>query len=306
MILSYFCRMEKTQDLTLSEIKQILPDQVMSSLADDFIISTFDSLVGTKNALYYPSRIDGFAFIYVVKGSLDIESNLKTFCVGPGEGFVYVPGNILMVKSVVHPLKCVFVAVSKSLISELQFDFTKLYEESFSVLENPCIRIDERAKEIGRQYYSLITTILESGMEETKPALKHIFSSMFSFLGAILKERSSSKVCGADGGGRSKRIFESFVKLVTENHTQQKYLDYYADRLGLTPKYLSSVVKQVSGMSAPAWIDSFIVLESKNLLKYTDMDVKEISVKLNFLAPSVFCRFFKKQTGMTPSEYRNS
>ena len=80
---------------------------------------------------------------------------------------------------------------------------------------------------------------------------------------------------------------------------------FYASHLGLTPKYLSKLIKQVSGWSAPDWIDSFVILEAKNMLKYTDDSIKEIVFKLHFPNPSVFYKFFKAHTGMTPSEYRN-
>jgi len=67
----------------------------------------------------------------------------------------------------------------------------------------------------------------------------------------------------------------------------------------------SKLIKQVSGRSAPDWIDSFVILEAKNMLKYTDDSIKEIVFKLHFPNPSVFYKFFKAHTGMTPSEYRN-
>ena len=78
------------------------------------------------------------------------------------------------------------------------------------------------------------------------------------------------------------------------------------DKLCLTPKYLSKLIKQASGRSAPDWIDDFVILEAKNLLKYTDLAIKEIVYKLHFPNQSVFFKFFKAHTGLTPSEYRNA
>jgi AraC-like DNA-binding protein len=81
---------------------------------------------------------------------------------------------------------------------------------------------------------------------------------------------------------------------------------FYADKLCLTPKYLSTLIKQASGRSAPDWIDDFVILEAKNLLKYTGLAIKEIVYKLHFPNQSVFFKFFKAHTGLTPSEYRNA
>jgi YesN/AraC family two-component response regulator len=83
-------------------------------------------------------------------------------------------------------------------------------------------------------------------------------------------------------------------------------MSFYASKLCLTPKYLSKLIKQASGRSAPDWIDSFVILEAKNMLKYSDISIKEIVYKLHFANQSVFYKFFKSHTGITPSEYRNS
>ena len=74
-------------------------------------------------------------------------------------------------------------------------------------------------------------------------------------------------------------------------------------KLYLTPKYLSKLIKNVSGRSAHEWIDSFVILEAKNLLKYSDLPIKQIVDELHF-NQTTFYRFFKAKTGLTPSEYR--
>ena len=103
---------------------------------------------------------------------------------------------------------------------------------------------------------------------------------------------------------RVKQLFERFMALVTEYHCTERGMAFYADKLCLTPKYLSRLVKQASGRSAPAWIDSFVILEAKNMLKYSDRTIKEIVYALHFPNQSVFYKFFKAHTGLTPSEYR--
>ena len=101
------------------------------------------------------------------------------------------------------------------------------------------------------------------------------------------------------------QIFERFIGLVSEYHTSERGMAFYADKMCLTPKYLSKLIKQASGRSAPDWIDSFVILEAKNMLNFSDMAIKEIVYKLHFPNQSVFYKFFKAHTGMTPTEYRN-
>ena len=103
---------------------------------------------------------------------------------------------------------------------------------------------------------------------------------------------------------RVNQMYELFISLVSRYHNTERGMAFYADKMSITPKYLSKVVKQASGRSGPEWIDAFVILEAKNLLKYTDKPVKEIVWQLNFPNPSVFNKFFKLHTGQTPSEYR--
>ena len=103
---------------------------------------------------------------------------------------------------------------------------------------------------------------------------------------------------------RSKIILEQFLKLVTEFHNSQRGMSFYAEKLYLTPKYLSKIIKEASGRTGPEWIDSFVIMEAKNMLRYSDMPIKEVVFELHFPNSSVFYKFFKLHTGQTPSEYR--
>ena len=77
-----------------------------------------------------------------------------------------------------------------------------------------------------------------------------------------------------------------------------------ARQLCITPKYLTTLIKRISGKSASEWIDSFVILEAKTLLKYSDMSVQEIAYALNFPNQSFFGSYFKRNTGMSPSHYK--
>ena len=81
-------------------------------------------------------------------------------------------------------------------------------------------------------------------------------------------------------------------------------MQFYADKLYLSPKYLSKIIKQASGRSGPEWIDAFVILEAKNMLRHSDISIKDIVYRLNFSSSSVFNKFFRLHTGMSPSDYR--
>ena len=104
---------------------------------------------------------------------------------------------------------------------------------------------------------------------------------------------------------RSQQLFDKFMALLKLYHTAERSVKFYADRLCLTPNYLSGVIKDYSGKSATEWINEYVILEAKIMLKNTDLSIQEIAYKLNFVTQSAFGKYFKLQTGMGPKFYRN-
>lgn len=105
---------------------------------------------------------------------------------------------------------------------------------------------------------------------------------------------------------RSYDIFDRFIHLAGENFREQRNVLWYSQQLCLSPKYLSEVVKSVSGKTAGQWISDFVLMEIKMLLRNTGLSVKEIANKMNFPNQSFLGKYFKNATGQSPSNYRNN
>lgn len=103
----------------------------------------------------------------------------------------------------------------------------------------------------------------------------------------------------------SLEIFIRFLKLVNENFIAEHELGFYADSLAVTSIYLSRVVKRLSNMTIKNHIDRLLAMEACYRLSATDTPIAEIAVELNFANPASFCKFFNRQKGMSPREYRN-
>ena len=141
--------------------------------------------------------------------------------------------------------------------------------------------------------------------EDKREIIGSLLTSLTYVSADVWEEQlDQAKQHAGGSSARTKQIFDRFISLVNEHHNSQRNMAFYADELCLTPKYLSKLIKQASGRSAPEWIDAFVILEAKNMLKYSDMAIKEIVYKLHFANQSVFYKFFKAHTGLTPSEYR--
>jgi AraC-like DNA-binding protein len=105
---------------------------------------------------------------------------------------------------------------------------------------------------------------------------------------------------------RKEAITDDFFRLLFESFQKERQVTFFADKLCLTPKYLSMTIKEVTGHPASSWINEMVILETKRLLKATELTALQVSEELNFPNPSFFGRFFKQHTGMTPLQFRKS
>jgi len=103
---------------------------------------------------------------------------------------------------------------------------------------------------------------------------------------------------------REQTIFDRFIQLVNQHCREQHQINYYADRMCLTERYLGTVIRQASGTTAKDWIDRALITQAKVLLRHSDHSVLQISEELNFPNPAFFSKYFKRLMGMTPLEYR--
>ena len=101
------------------------------------------------------------------------------------------------------------------------------------------------------------------------------------------------------------RLSDRFMTLVKQNFKYERFLDFYAEQLEITPKHLSRTIKTQTGVSAVEWIERFVILEAKVLLKSSNLNIQQIADELNFPSQSFFGKYFKKKTGLSPKEFRN-
>lgn len=302
--------MENTtlHNISLAQFRGFFPDAKYIGIGDDFYMLDI-ALQEEHQPLNHPCRFDGFMLLYCIKGSIRLNVNLKEFEISEGMLFMNLPGNIIRVNEIIEtPIEDVryfCMAISREFSQGLKMEVTKLFNEGVSMLENPGILLNDNEKELTWKHVDLLRSLLEKDIPYKKDAILSTLSSLFYVLMGVWNDSHLNELSDAQST-RSKVIFDKFMKLVSEYHTQYRNVGFYADKLCLTPKYLSKLIKNATGRSAPEWIDSYVILEAKNLLKYSGTTIKEIVYKLNFPNQSVFYKFFKARTGMTPTEYRNS
>ncbi len=103
---------------------------------------------------------------------------------------------------------------------------------------------------------------------------------------------------------REQTIFDRFLHLVTQHCAEHHQIGYYAERMCLTERYLTTVVRQTSGITAKDWIDRALITRIKIELRHTDKSAAQIAEEMHFSNPSFFSKYFRRLTGMTPGEYK--
>lgn len=103
---------------------------------------------------------------------------------------------------------------------------------------------------------------------------------------------------------RQEEVFNRFLLLVNKYAIRERNIIFYAERLYLTPRYLSTLIRQTSGRTVMDWVNEAVVQEAKLLLRHSDKLVYQIADELNFPNASFFCKYFRRLTGKTPHEYR--
>jgi len=103
---------------------------------------------------------------------------------------------------------------------------------------------------------------------------------------------------------RREAVVQQFLTLVYEHFREHRDLPFYADRLCISPRYLSAVVKQSTGRVPGEWISERVMSEARQLLAYTDLSVKQISLRLHFPNQSFFGKYFRLHAGTSPKLYR--
>lgn len=104
--------------------------------------------------------------------------------------------------------------------------------------------------------------------------------------------------------GKGQILVKRFFHLVEENHQKNLSLSQYADMIGITPNHLTQTVKTLTGKTSSQIIKAKQLLEIKRLLVHTNLSVSEIASQLNFEDQSYFTKFFRRETGLTPIQYR--
>lgn len=172
---------------------------------------------------------------------------------------------------------------------------------------NPVCQLSESSIEECVMLYKLLKKRLQAGDDISlqKDIVRgYLQAIIFVVYSAYLSANGVCESGQVRPASRQQEIFDNFMKLMKENYTQERKIAWYADKLCVTPRYLSRIIRETSGHFASEYIDIFVISEAKHLLHSRKYTVLQVSEMLNFSSQSLFGRYFKNLTGYSPSDYQ--
>ena len=297
-------------NMELSQFLSLFADDRSKALGDDFCIVDvrFD---GNLQKFFTPARLDAYLLLFCISGSIRMSINMKEFDIEKNQMALFIPGYIGQLvgfdQSHKDDLHYMLVGISRRFLSLLHLDLNRLFSDGVLLLDSPCVTLTEEERSLAFRYLQLATEILSSSISNKRECLGSLISSIFYLSEGIFGHQVTDvKLASGSGTSRSDDVFNKFLRLLAEYHMSERNVGFYANKLCLSPKYFSKLIKSASGRCAPEWIDDYVILEAKNFLKYSDMSIKEVVYRLHFSDQPTFTKFFKAHTGMTPAQFRKS
>lgn len=249
-----------------------------------------------------PFRTDVTTCIIYLQGSVHFRLNIKEFR-AQAPCFVILPCD-----TIIETLYTSDDAISRIVVMSREFtdSLFSIQQRTFHLLQdviaNPIINLEGEENAIISFYSMLKNLVCRSNTPYRLEAARHLTLALFYSFTSL--KHSNNPTAGKRE--RKDEIYDQFIELLQQNYKRERELTFYAERMYITPKYLSKAIKEATGRSASEWIDEYVATESKALLYSTTMTIQQIATELHFDSQSLFGKYFKRVTGISPREYRAS
>lgn len=299
--------MKENGKITSRDLERVSSE--FSKLGTDYIFLHLNDMSMFADMSKAPTRLTGVMILLTISGEIELEVNLSRYNITPGCVAVMGPDSLVQTRTIKgDDLDVYMLIASDSFMRDINLDMNIL--TAARVTPNPVnvIRLSEDECALLIKYFALIHSNTSSNTDErcVKSISRCIISASVYQLVQFTISNPAANSANSTMRSRRSSYVRDFIHLVHEHHRSERSVSFYASKLFISPKYLSLIVKESTGRSAAAWIDEYVILEAKNLLRYSGKNVQQVAYELNFSNQSSFGKYFKHLTGMSPTEYQKS
>lgn len=246
-----------------------------------------------------------YSFNVVCKGSLEVVMGNDIICLKENDLFIYPPGVKFKVRNVSADYYAMSIVAEEFFMQDIP-QIRRVIRASYipiltnrgkstHLTEDELHAVTSRISDIKRYLTSESTYRMECLQFEYALLIMDVLD---------IQSRKSESFGRFSENTRSMLI--EFLRLLQLNYREHHDIPFYADKLSVTPIYLSRVIKKTTGRTVMSLVNQMLGVEASNLLANTDMPISDIAQKLNFADSATFCKFFTRRTNMSPRQYRKT
>ncbi len=253
----------------------------------------------------FPSRLNALIIGVGTEGETSLTSNLQEFRLKKDSLFIFSPKHILQVQSN-NRFKAHLIVIAPDFLKRINIDTKRMMPLFLQFGSLPCMELTHAESQSLRSFILMVEQELKgSETDFSSEIISGLIAATIYKVGDILTHYlTEHPEVDSPIHNRAEEYFRQFTELLGEHYKHERSVGFYARQLCITPKYLTTLIKRISGKSVSEWIDNYVILEAKTLLKYSNMSVQEIAYYLNFPNQSFFGSYFKRNAGMSPSQYK--
>lgn len=250
-----------------------------------------------------PTVLTDGLIIICRRGSVVLNVNFDTWSLHQDSVIILFPNDVVNISESSQDFLVEFLRYDSSVLREASF---KIEQTVYDHLRHDrCRTGNPIVVDIINSMFALLkvyfrqpecTTLQDITLLQLKSFFLGFYDYVYRFPLAVNRDKASS---------RMHEIFGRFMQCLEERFRESRDVQYYADLLNITPKYLGIIVRQITGHTAKTVISHYVMLQMKHALRDTNQTVQQLSYEFHFDDPAFLCRFFKSHTGQTPQGYRN-
>lgn len=293
--------MKREDGIKRTSIEKLKNLSGTSYYSDSLVITP---LVSFKNLDDITTLIQGVSIGVTVSGTAKIRINGKLCELRPNTLFIFNENTVIeQVKASIRS-SGYMLTYSRSYLDSIHVDTQEVISIYHGFMGEPCMTVKPTEAEYINDLSKLMRSVLndDSSAAVRDKVIGALFAAMFHYVMGIIQRRNS--LGGEEVSNRADELFNDFISLLQRHCNAERSVEFYASQMGITPKYLSLIVKKKSGRNASKLIDEAVVYEAKRLLKYSGLSIQQIAQQLNFTSQSFFGKYFKQRVGVSPSRYK--
>lgn len=269
---------------------------------DRMIIIDNSNVTDTLNTS--PIKSEWFVALLCIEGESTIYINNEMYSIHKNDFLLCHPQTIFEHKITNLDFKYCGFFLSPEYVKQISLISSNSWNAILFIENNPIIALDEKESSLFLQYYNLIRSKFET---ESQHHLKHLIDMLLqAFIYEFHDSMEKRIKIDPPQYNSADNLFISFLDILVNSYPKQRSVSYYAEKLFVTPKYLSAICKEISGETASDLITRYVKKDIENLLKQPNKTIKEIANELDFANLSFFGKYVKRIFGVSPKEYREN